>query len=374
MKIVADNKIPFLKGVLEPYAEVVYLPGAEIDRKDVKNADALIVRTRTKCNKDLLEGSKVKFIATATIGFDHIDTVYTKNNNIRWQNAPGCNSGSVMQYMTTALLYIAKKHQFNLADKTIGIIGVGNVGTKVARIADILGMKVLLNDPPRARKEADQSFAELPEIKEKADIVTLHVPLNMKGEDKTYHLVDKEFLSEIKGDAFLINTSRGEVVDNQALKEHLQNKKSGGAMLDVWEHEPAIDEELLDLCDIGTPHIAGYSADGKANGTAMSVQAVSRFYNLGLEDWYPAKVPPPPDPVIDLDQMSGFGQELVTHVVNRTYELAYDDQNLRKYTEAFEQQRGDYPLRREFHAYQIRGEATEKLITDKLLKLGFQRY
>ena len=374
MKIVADDKIPFLEGVLEPFAEVVYLPGAAITREDVVDADAMIIRTRTKCNRELLEGTNVKFIATATIGYDHIDTSYLASNNIHWQNAPGCNSGSVMQYMTAALLYLARKHHFNLADKTIGIIGVGNVGSKVARIAEILGMKVLLNDPPRGRKEAASSFINLSEIKKKADIITLHVPLNMEGDDKTYHLVDKNFLSDIKKDAILINTARGEVVDNLALKEYLQSGMLKGSILDVWENEPLPDEELIELTDIGTPHIAGYSADGKANGTAMSIQAISNHFNLGLNRWYPAKVPPPPDPVIDLDEINGSEQDIATRVVKKTYEIEDDDHSLRKDIGSFEHLRGSYPLRREFHAYQLRGQAGDNLAVGKLLKLGFQRY
>jgi len=165
MKIVADNRIPFLKGVLEPYAEITYYPGAEITADKVKDADALIVRTRTRCNKALLDGSKVKFIATTTIGFDHIDTEYCRQHNIEWANAPGCNSGSVMQYIAGALAFLSQKHQFIYSEKTLGIVGVGNVGSKVAMVASALGMKVLLNDPPRERAEGKAGFVSLQEIK-----------------------------------------------------------------------------------------------------------------------------------------------------------------------------------------------------------------
>ncbi len=193
MKIIIDDKIPYIKGALEPYAEVIYMPGGKTTAEVVKDADALITRTRTKCNEKLLAGSSVKFIATATIGFDHIDTAYCQKANIIWTNAPGCNSSSVEQYIASALMVMAEKKGFNLSEKTIGVVGVGNVGKKVARIADIFGMKVLLNDPPRARAESPEGFVELDVILRESDIITLHVPLNYEGIDKTFHLADESF-------------------------------------------------------------------------------------------------------------------------------------------------------------------------------------
>ena len=250
MKIIADNKIPYLKGVLEPLANIEYYPGKEINAAKLKNADALIIRTRTKCDKTLLSGSSVKYIATATIGFDHIDTAYCDANNIQWTNAPGCNSGSVMQYMASALIRIAFKHNFSLSDKTIGIVGVGHVGSKVAKLATALGIKVLLNDPPRERIEGSKEFVSLEEIQKNADIISFHVPLNLGGPDKTYRLFNKDFLNGIKNEAVIINTSRGEIVSEKILKEGLKNKRISAAVLDVWENEPEIDEGLLKLVDI----------------------------------------------------------------------------------------------------------------------------
>ena len=241
MKIIADDKIPFLKGALEPFAEVVYLPGKDIKHDVLIDADALLVRTRTKCNEQLLNGTNVRFIGTATIGFDHIDTQYCKKNNIRWTNAPGCNSSSVQQYIASALLTAASGFRFSLREKTLGIIGVGNVGSKVAKLGKILGMNVLLNDPPRARKEGDKEFAGIERILQEADIITVHVPLTMMGEDKTYHLFDDITFNKMKKGSWFFNSSRGEVAETTALKKMLSSSVLGGAVIDVWENEPDID-------------------------------------------------------------------------------------------------------------------------------------
>ncbi len=371
MKIVADIDIPFLKGVLEPFAKMEYYPGREITKEMVKDADALIVRTRTKCNAALLERSPVKFIATATIGFDHIDTEYCVSRGIVWANAPGCNSGSVMQYVAAALVYLSEKYRFDFKDKTIGIIGVGNVGSKVAQVARLLGMNVLLNDPPRERKEGAAKFVSLDEIRQQADIITFHVPLIREGENKTFHLFDEDFLEKIKPETIIINTSRGEVVDTKVIKKGLLDKTIKSAIVDVWENEPDIDKELLKLVDIGTPHIAGYSADGKAGGTAMSVQAVSRFFKLGLDDWFPDDIPVLPDMHLNIDGKGLSAQEILNRAIKATYNILRDDKVLRDNVASFEKYRINYPVRREFNNYKITLTNNEE--AGKLLKqLGFQ--
>ena len=372
IKIVADNKIPFLKGALDQVADMVYLPGKEISAADVREADALITRTRTCCDASLLEGSSVKFIATATIGFDHIDTEYCDRKGIIWTNAPGCNSYSVEQYILSVLLNIASQESFELKGMTIGIIGVGHVGNKVEKIARALGMKVLLNDPPRARAERPCGFVHLEKILAEADIITLHVPLNVSGEDMTYHLAGHDFFGQVAKKVLFINSSRGGVVDSGALKAALQDQKLAGAVLDVWEGEPGIDLELLDLARIATTHIAGYSTDGKAKGTSMSVQAVSRFFDLGFNDWYPDMVPAPEHPEITLDGTGTNMQEMLLDVVNRSYNVMEDDRRLRESPEHFEELRGTYPIRREPGAFRV------KIINDQagagtvLEKLGYQ--
>ena len=354
MKIVCDNKIPFLKGALEPYAEVVYLPGKDTTAEDVRDADAIITRTRTKCCESLLKGSSVRMIATATIGFDHIDTEWCERNGIGWTNAPGCNSWSVRQYIASLLVTMARDFGFNCSDKTLGVIGVGNVGGKVAEIARTLGFKVLLNDPPRARKEGPDAFVSLDEIIRSADIITCHVPLQREGEDATWHLFDEERIAQLRPDQILINSSRGEVVDNLALKKALQAKSLKAASLDVWENEPDFDTELQELLFTGTPHIAGYSLDGKANGTWMSVQAVAEALDLPCRDWRVKEIPLPAQPVeFKLDAAGKSFQQVLTEAILYTYNILDDDRRLRQSPSTFEAQRSDYPVRREFPAFTV---------------------
>ena len=212
MKIVCDDKIPFIRGVFEPYAEVVYLPGGETGAAAVRDADALITRTRTRCDASLLEGSSVRVIATATIGYDHIDTAWCASRGIVWRNAPGCNSWSVGQYAGSVLVTLARRRGLDLSAMTLGVVGAGNVGSKVAEIASLLGMKVLLNDPPRARREGPEAFVSLDRLVEESDIVTLHVPLSREGVDATWHLFGEEMISRLRPGEILINSSRGRVV------------------------------------------------------------------------------------------------------------------------------------------------------------------
>lgn len=374
IKILADDKIPFLRGVLEPYADMQYKAGKKTTNEDVKECDALITRTRTKCNASLLEGSWVKCIATATIGFDHIDTEYCEEKGIHWENAPGCNSGSVAQYMASLLLNLAVKEGFTLKGKTIGIIGVGNVGKKIVKVAELFGMKVLENDPPRERLEGKKNFVPLSVIAEKADFITFHVPLIMEGEDKTFHYGNEEFFASLKKRPFLINASRGEVIDNQLLKKILkEGELLKGAALDVWENEPEIDQELLSLLTYATPHIAGYSIDGKANGTSQSVRCIAEYFGIEeLKDFYPNDVPKVPEPLIDLGkkEYSSLEEELL-EAVNTSYDIRKDDGLLRSEPGSFEAQRGNYPFRREASGYCIKNgsPAAEEILS----ALGFEK-
>ena len=373
MKIVADNNIPFLKGVFEPYGVVVeYYPGRAITAEVMKDADALIVRTRTRCDAALLKESRVKFIASATIGFDHIDMDYCKQNGIVWKNAPGCNSASVMQYVASALTRLSLNYDLDFSKTTLGIVGVGNVGSKVARMATLLGMRVMLNDPPRERAEGSKAFVSLDEIAEKADIITFHVPLNRGGADNTFHLFDESLAAKIKPGSIIINTSRGEVVSGEILKMALKDKKVQAAVLDVWENEPAIDADLLPLVDIATPHIAGYSLDGKANGTAMSVNAVSAFFNLGLKNWYPQEMVYPANTTFEID-CSGFSlQQVVSKTIFFAYDVLQDDNRFREDIASFESQRNNYPVRREFGAFTVKLTHADSGQYEVLKKLGFK--
>jgi len=372
MKIVTDDKIPFLKGVLEPYSNVRYLPGFLITNKEIRDADAIIIRTVTKCNDKLLDGTAVKFIASASIGFDHIDTEYCRKYNITWTNAPGCNSSSVQQYVASALLHFARHHSFRLSGKTLGIVGVGNIGKKVAGLATTLGMNVLLNDPPRERVEGKKDFVTLEQILAESDIISLHVPLTRKDIDKTYHMVDKQLLQKMNPGCYIINSSRGPVVNELDLMKVVQSGKPGGVILDVWENEPDINPELLNLIDIGTPHIAGYSQEGTANGTAMSVRAISKFYDLGLDEWYPERIPMPYNPEIKMDCTGKSEEDIIREIIHSTYPIEKDDKKLRHSPEKFEDLRGKYPVRREFPAFEVNLKNGNPELSGKLHALGFR--
>lgn len=372
MKIVIDENIPFIRGAFEPWADVVYAPGSAIDRKMVADADALIVRTRTRCSSHLLKGSRVRIVASATIGYDHIDTLWLEAEGIKWTNAPGCNSGSVMQYVTASLFHLALKHSLDLRSLTIGVVGVGHVGSKVVNAAMTLGMKVLQNDPPRKRREGSREFISLDSLLSQSDIVTLHVPLTTEGHDKTHYLVNRENLQALKRDCILINTSRGEVVDNTALRKALSAGSPGGAVLDVWEGEPRADRRLISLADIATPHIAGYSVDGKANGTIMVVRETASHLGIPLAGWQPDSLPLPDKPVIELDLHSSMNTplDLAAMAVRHTYPIDEDDRLFRSDPERFEYLRDNYRRRREFGSFQVTvADAVTRTI---LQRLGFK--
>jgi len=372
MKLVIDDKIPYLKGVLEPFARVAYIPGAYITREILADADGLVIRTRTRCDRQLLEGTSIKIITTATIGFDHIDTDYCQKAGIAWANAPGCNAESVNQYMASALTHWAMGKNTPLAGKTIGVVGVGNVGSKVAATSEILGMKVLLNDPPRARKEGPDGFVEIEEILERSDIISLHVPLKREGIDKTFHMADKGFFERWKNPLLFINTCRGEVMDSSVLKNIKPLAHSPDLVIDCWEDEPGIDLSLMETTFLGTPHIAGYSRDGKANGTSQCIRALSRFFGLGIDQWYPESIEHPHFPVIMLNGAGMAEEQILGDAIQSTYSIEHDNKALKDYPVNFEKLRGDYPIRREFKAFSIIASNIPGETLDKLEKLGFK--
>ena len=344
MKVIVDNKIPYIREAIEGLAQqVVYLPGSEITVEAVRDADALIIRTRTRCDRQLLDGSNVQFIATATIGYDHIDANYCREAGIAWSNAPGCNAASVAQYVQSCLLLLEREKGMTLKGRTLGIVGVGHVGKLVAKVAQRWGMRVLLNDPPRAAAEGSKAFSSLQQLTEESDILTFHVPLQRTGTYPTFHLADSHFFSSLKRKPVVINTSRGEVVETKAIKEAIRKGLVAEAILDVWENEPSIDLDLLHHIYIGTPHIAGYSADGKANATRQALDALCRHFQL--EGHYTITPPLPTQPLI---QAATLPDALL-----QIYNPHTDSQALKKHPEWFEQLRGNYPLRREEGAYRI---------------------
>ena len=342
LNIVADDKIPFLRGVLEIHnCAVTYLPGGKISRSDLGNADALIIRTRTRCDRELLENTPVKFIATATIGFDHLDIDYLAQRGIVWCNAPGCNANSVTQYFCSAILNYAAENHWTLKGKTLGVVGVGNVGRKVAAAGRALGLKVLLNDPPRQQSEGGEYWTSLEEVLRKSDIISFHTPLIQGGKFNTFHLLNDENIRLLKPTALLLNSSRGEVVDNSSLLTTLNAGQISGAILDVWENEPDINLTLLYKTIIGTPHIAGYSADGKANATRMALDALCTHF--GVNAHYTIEPPSPDNNIITAPPKKD--------ALLKIYNPEADSNALKRNPDLFEFLRGKNPLRRESLAY-----------------------
>lgn len=338
MKIVIDDKIPYIREVIAQITDdAVYKKGADICSDDVKDADAMIVRTRTKCNKELLEGSSIKFIATATIGFDHIDTEYLKKVGITWMNCPGCNSGSVAQYLRSTLLLLKYEKGEDLSKMTLGIVGCGHVGQKVKAVAEELGMKVLVNDPPREDAGEEGEFVSIDEIKKSCDVITFHTPMVKEGKYKTVHIADHNFFDSLEKQPYIINTSRGGVVDNSELLGALRNNKIKDAIIDTWENEPEINLELLEKVFIGTPHIAGYSADGKVNADNMVIDGLCKFFNIKNQ----FKITPP-KLTNHIEFSSNFEERCL-----QLYNPLVDSKKLKSAPDKFEELRGNYPIRRE---------------------------
>jgi erythronate-4-phosphate dehydrogenase len=338
MKIVLDNKIPYIRETIAKITDnAVYLCGNDICAEDVKDADALIVRTRTRCDEKLLSGSKVKFVATATIGYDHIDTEYMEKAGIFWMNCPGCNASSVAQYIRSTLILLCLHKGLFLKEAKLGIVGCGHVGTLVKKVAEELEMKVLVNDPPRKDNGDVGDFVPLEVIEKECDVITFHVPLIKGGKYNSYHLANEEFFKQLKRQPFLINTSRGSVIDNTLLLNSLEKGIIRDAVIDTWENEPNINTALLNKVYIGTPHIAGYSADGKVNADNMVIDGLCRFF--GIKNMYHIE---PPDFDYKFKLSDNYKERCL-----QLYNPLIDSTMLKSEPYRFEEIRGNYPIRRE---------------------------
>jgi erythronate-4-phosphate dehydrogenase len=379
MKIVADANIPFVRECLSSVGQVEVLGGRDITLRNVADADALLVRSITPVNEQLLSGSRVRFVGTATIGFDHVDLACLERSGIGFASAPGSNANSAAEYVIAALLEIGRKHNLRLEDKSIGVIGVGNVGSRVARKCEALGMHVRRNDPPLQRQTGDPQYVPL-EALYTCDFITIHTPLTREGIDKTFHLADGEFFSSLKPGAVFVNASRGAVVDAQALQQAIRAGRLRAVVLDVWEDEPDIDTGLLEMVDLGTPHIAGYSYDGKVAGMIMIYNALCTHFHLPptrkIEDF----LPQPDVPSLDLETGELSDEELLAHAVEQVYSIQRDDHNLRqivaqpadKRGRFFDDLRKRYPVRREFHNTKVSLGKARKSLLQKLSGLGFK--
>jgi len=386
MKIIADANIPFVCECFSSIGEVTALGGRQITASVVADADVLLVRSITPVDAALLAGSRVRFVATATIGFDHIDADFLKRNDIGFASAPGSNANSAAEYVVAGLLEVGRRCDLDLEGKSIGIVGVGNVGSRVARKCAALGMEVLLNDPPLERQTGEAKYRPLEELLD-CDFITLHTPLTLEGPDKTYHLADQRFFESLKKRGVFVNAARGGVMDSQALKAAMRAGRLRAVVLDVWENEPDIDTELLKMADIGTPHIAGYSLDGKIAGMIMIYKSACKYFGLepkfDVEDFLPAPSVPQLKPNLDV----GNEQSVLLDAVQKVYRIDQDDVRLRrlldkpagKRGEYFDSLRKNYPVRREFQNTKIilateDAEGTEensKRLLDKLEGIGF---
>ena len=374
MQLVVDENIAFAEEAFSQFGDVLLINGREITNDTLQNAVPLIVRSITNVDENLLQNTNIKFVGTATIGTDHIDTNFLNENSIVFADAKGCNADSVVEYVFTALLKITVDNKLTLKNKSIAIIGVGNVGSRVAKYAEALGLKVYKNDPPKQRVGEGGNYVSLEEALQ-ADIITLHVPLNKTGNDKTVHLLDEKKLSKIKDNTIIINTSRGPVLDNKALLDIIA-KKHFKLILDVWEDEPLINTHLLQKVLVGSAHVAGYSFEGKVNGTKMIYDALCRFTNQ-LNDWEP-KLPTVENNIIDVSSTKNL-EEKLNLIFKQIYNIETDDYKMREMIKMdndsraayFDKLRKEYPLRREFTNYTILVEETNKQLKDILEAFRF---
>ena len=377
MKIVADQQIPHVAQAFSEFAEVTLCNGREITSEKIHDADVLLLRSVTAVNADLLEDSQVKFVATATSGLDHIDLAYLERNNIGFAHAKGSNARSVAEYLLSSLFVIADQHDFKFKDKTVGVIGCGEVGSRVVELLETLGAKTIINDPPLKDKCGDEKYRDLHDLFS-ADIISLHVPLTSEGPYPTENLLDAQFLSQLNDDVILLNTARGGVINEAALKNHLASHENMKVVLDVWEDEPDINLELLTEVDIGTPHIAGYSTDGKIHATEMIFESLCDFFELDCK-W---------NPDFELSAANSLelplgseldDQDAIQMAILASYDVRGDSASLRQLTEISIEQRGqyfdelrkNYPVRREFPATVFRLPEDRKILAVKLKKLGF---
>ena len=334
MRVIVESHIPHIRGLIEPFATVDYLEPVEFTPEAVRDADALIVRTRTRCNAALLDGSRVRFIGSATIGTDHIDLDYCDKHGITVRNAPGCNAPAVAQWVFTAIHAWMQQHGITSPNGlTLGIVGVGHIGSIVARWARQLGFTVMLNDPPREDREglSNEQFLSLDELQRRCDIITFHTPITRDGQWPTWHLCDTAFLNGLSRCRLIMNAARGPITDNAALLGW-----HGDIALDCWENEPAISLPLLDRCVVATPHIAGYSREGKQRGTAMMLEALNEFYGWDI-------------PIPTIDAPATGAAQVTLDGIGASYDIMADTAALKATPANFESLRNTYPLRQEYN-------------------------
>ena len=376
MKIVADPIIPFAQQAFEKFGTVKCVEGRTLTRKHLRDAEILVIRSTTAVNAALLKGTPVRFVANASAGEDHLDLEYLHAQGIGVASACGSNANSVAEYVISALLALGPS-SYN--GRTLGVIGVGQVGRRVVTKAKALGMEVLENDPPLKRKTGWTNFVDLPTLLAESDVVTCHVPITTTGSDPTHHLLNETNLELIPSHGILINTARGEVVDNAALLKTLEAKRLAGAVLDVFEGEPAVKSDLLHAVTLATPHIAGHSIDGKVAGTRMAYEAVREFTGDGPE-WNPDHFGALSDDITITISPDMDVHDAIAHAVHTVYDVRNDDCTFRttwglideERRTAFDRLRTEYPSHREFWAANVQVPSTQASLVPVLEGLGFQ--
>jgi len=378
MKIIADSQIPLVAEAFAGLAEVSLYSGRQITAGLLEETDALLVRSVTTVNRDLLEGTPVRFVGTATSGLEHVDIGYLDTAGIGFASAHGCNAQSVVEYVLSSLFVLSSQSNFRLRDKTVGIIGCGEVGSRLHRALEIIGVNCLLNDPPLAEKTGDERYLDLGDLQQ-ADVITLHVPWQSGGRYPTVGLIDEDFLSNIKQDALLVNTSRGGVISESDLKQHMARNPECLTVVDVWEHEPDIDRALLAHCDIGTPHIAGYSTDGKVRATGMIYQRLCEYFSI-QPSWRPQfNYQDAGLHHININR-DVSDEDALTIAVLSHYDVRSDAAALRRVLELdavkqpdyFDELRRNYPVRREFDSTTIDLGEPRPRLAQQLRELGFR--
>jgi erythronate-4-phosphate dehydrogenase len=376
MLIVADENIPLLDAFFAGFGEIRRVPGRSIDRATVEQADVLLVRSVTNVNRTLLEGSKVRFVGTCTIGTDHLDLEYFNEAGITWSSAPGCNARGVVDYVLGSLMTLAEIEGLDLTQRTYGVVGAGEVGGRLIKVLKGLGWNVKVCDPPRQAAEGGD-YVSLEQIIEQCDVISLHTPLTRSGGGATWHLFDQQRLQQLKPGAWLINAARGPVVDNAALRKVLLEREDLQAVLDVWEAEPEVDTALAELCVLATPHIAGYSLDGKQRGTAQIYQAYCAFSGqpaiIQLSDLLPA--PWLSEVTLHADSDPAWALAMLCRGV---YDPRRDDADFRRslvgnvgeQRAAFDMLRKQYPVRREIEGLKVRIEGESPALARIVAALG----
>ncbi len=379
VRILCARNMPLAEEAFNTLGHTTVMEGRSISATDVRDADILAIRSTTPVGPSLLEGSAVRFVGTATIGIDHLDTAYLEAQGIHWCYSPGCNANSVSEYLVAGLLHLARRGGFTLEGKTLGVVGVGNVGGRVVEKARALGLHVLQNDPPRERAEDRHDFVSLETLAEAADIITMHVPWTTDGDDPTHHMVNAEFLSRVRPGVIFIDAARGPIVDTPALVSAIQSEHVAHCIMDTWEGEPDLHQELLDIVDLGTPHIAGHSYEGKVQGTLMVYKEACR--HLGVPaTWSPEGLMPEPDvPAVVLAAEGRDDEDVLHELVTQVYDMTADDARLRKIGALtgdarqahFDTLRTHYPMRREFRFTDVSGTGLSPALGQKIRALGF---